>query len=229
VICLLLYLLSCRSARERIAKRPFFCLIERSAHHCTARAFETCQDLVSSHLSDQEKSPAVPGVSACAASFINRSLMPVSLNAPTRVPDAAPNAVPSNGARKINPMSLPQNTPTSLPGFVSFTNWLTLTRPFSSLTAITASPSSIRYFSSSARTFSRTSSALYLLGNAMKTRSLMTASSLRLVSFIRQRMKHWEARNGEAALFWLVRRVPEAGKLSPGRLAPKRKRHNSRG
>src|SRR6185312_7153647 len=51
----------------------------------------------------RRKRPAAPGSSACAASFMNLSLIPRSVSRPPIAPDAAPTAAPSSGLRKMRP------------------------------------------------------------------------------------------------------------------------------
>src|SRR5438874_601842 len=71
----------------------------------------------------------------------------------------APRAAPITGIRKIVPISRPQNPPDRAPAAVVLNNWLSLTAPSADLTAITASPSSIRYSFWSSKIRLRTDSA----------------------------------------------------------------------
>src|SRR5262249_17884747 len=88
-------------------------------------------------------------------------------------PEAAPNAAPARGIKKIRPISVPQMAPPTAPAAVVLIIWFNLILPLASFTATTASPSSSRYSFCMASNFCRTSSAFASLGNAITTRSLI--------------------------------------------------------
>src|SRR6516165_7939479 len=66
-------------------------------------------------LRTSRKRAALPDCRLCAASLINRSLMPTSASLPPRAPEAAPIAAPASGIRKIIPISAPQKVPETAP------------------------------------------------------------------------------------------------------------------
>jgi 3-hydroxyisobutyrate dehydrogenase len=122
------------------------------------------------------KSTASPGFTSSATDFMNLSLTPMSVSDPARAPEAAPAATPRRGLRNSIPMRRPQKPPLAAPTAVVDRTWLSLMRPSASLTAIAASPSSIRYSFCSSNSVLRTSSAFCSDGKTTAMRSAMSVS-----------------------------------------------------
>ena len=91
-------------------------------------------------------------------------LTPYSVSAPPSAPEAAPSAAPNTGIRKIAPISRPQNEPETAPSAVVLRSWFSLILPPSCITAMAASPISIRYSFCSEISFWRISSARASVG-----------------------------------------------------------------
>jgi len=90
-------------------------------------------------------STALPGWVDSAKSFMNLSSMPKSDSEPPSAPVAAPMAAPAIGIKNSVPINMPQKPPETAPTAVVLNNWFNFTWPSAPLTAMTASPISMRY------------------------------------------------------------------------------------
>jgi hypothetical protein len=59
----------------------------------------------------------------------------MEVQVPDSAPAPAPIAAPTNGLRKISPISMPQKVPPTAPAAVRLTAWCSLTLPLSFLVA----------------------------------------------------------------------------------------------
>jgi hypothetical protein len=116
-----------------------------AAHYRTPGASQCGKDLVGRHLADQQEQRGIAG-----------------LQRPRRLPHkvvvdaeigqlsaeragSSTKCAPASGIMNNRPISEPHNTPETAPRAIGWNSWFSLTRPLVSFTAMTASPSSIRY------------------------------------------------------------------------------------